>query len=932
MVTRNGVWLFAISVAVALVAAGVSIESRPECSPSKTMWTASRTSTLDSFLRFSVAGRNHADAPVRLKIAATNAGPLVPMTVTTNLANARTFCVDVDLNHDGRFEGPGELAYATRKFDEAGRAELRLHGLIDGRYRARVRVDGIDGEVVSAVQRFELSAPRNRHLPISFEVNGGQTDSSVLFLGRAKNQMVYVTRDETVIVSKVRSQESGVRSQESGNHAHVAASFRLAGAYSWARPTGQKMLPGKANYFIGNKPEQWRTDIDTYEELSTDAYPGIRMIHRSSQGRLAYDFRVAPGANPADITLDFSDAERLSLSDDGDLIVHLVGGESIRHSAPVMYQEQRGKKQAVKGDWVVKDNGRAGYVVAEYDAKRELIIDPIVFSTYLGGSGDDNALGIAVDAAGNTYVVGYTESGNFPVQGPINPALNGTRDIFVTKINAANTAYVYSTFLGGSGQDGSIFGVGVDVDSGGNAFVTGETRSNDFPTMVPDQATFGGGTSDAFVAKVNPAGNALVFSTYLGGTGTDTANAIKLDAAGAAYIVGTATVGFPVTPGSYQTTLGGTGDAIVAKYSTVGALLWATYLGGSLSELGYGIALAGSNPVVTGRTASLDFPTSPGALQAANAGGVADAFITQLDTNGTTIVSSTYLGGGSIDVGYGIAVDASGNIYVGGRAGSTDFPISAGAPQNTNGGGDDGFMTKLNPTLTTLLYSTYIGGPNSDTVKAMAIDSAGNAYAVGDDSFAGFPLVNQFQTYSGTADGFIAVINATGTAFLLATYQGGSGGGSEGGRAICIDASNNAYVAGWSSSAAFPTLSPIQATLGGGFDGFVAKFTIGVAPPPPPPVIPPGAGGGTNEGNYSGSQGLGNGNGGEGTFGFGRQLPILKTPQREPTGALRVFNFAYKKSQDAPDRQGGLGIMAFGAMLLAGFVSAAIVYGRRRPA
>ncbi len=251
------------------------------------MRTASRTSTLDSFLRFSKAGRNHADAPVRLKIAATNAGPLVPVTVTTNLPNARTFCVDVDLNHDGRFEGAGELAYSMGKFDEAGSANLRLHGLIDGRYRARVRVDGIDGETVSAVQRFEISAPRNRHLPISFEVNRGQTDSSVLFLGRAKNQMVYVTREETVLVTSTRRAELRKEPVDTTAATQFVSRFRLAGANSWAQPTGQKMLPGKANYFIGNKPDQWRTDIDTYEELATDAYPGIRMIHRSSQGRLA---------------------------------------------------------------------------------------------------------------------------------------------------------------------------------------------------------------------------------------------------------------------------------------------------------------------------------------------------------------------------------------------------------------------------------------------------------------------------------------------------------------------------------------------------------------------------------------------------------------------------------------------------------------------
>ncbi|MSU78565.1 MAG: hypothetical protein EXS16_10780 [Gemmataceae bacterium] len=306
MIARNGVLFVAVPVAFALVALGLFQESHSRVNSDNFSGHARQDTALAPFLNFGRTGRNHADATVRLNIPATTAGPPVPITVSTTLPDARSFCVDVDLNHDGRFEGPGELAYSTGRLDEAGAAEMRLHGLIHGHYRARARVDGIHGEVVSAIQKFELSPPRNSHLPVSFEVNKGQTDSSVLFLGRAKNQMVFVTAEETVI----RNQETGVRGQTATRQSR----FRLVGANSWAQPMGQKKLAGKANYFIGNDPRKWRTDIETYHEVVTrDVYPGIDLVYHSSQGRLQYDFRVAPGADLSVITLEFPDVTKLAI-------------------------------------------------------------------------------------------------------------------------------------------------------------------------------------------------------------------------------------------------------------------------------------------------------------------------------------------------------------------------------------------------------------------------------------------------------------------------------------------------------------------------------------------------------------------------------------------------------------------------------------------
>jgi hypothetical protein len=344
----------------------------------------------------------------------------------------------------------------------------------------------------------------------------------------------------------------------------------------------------------------------------------------------------------------------------------------------------------------------------------------LIYSTYLGGRGGDDGYGIAVDANGNAYVAGYTGSANFPTMNPFQASLGGTEDAFVTKLNAAGNALVYSTYLGGSDQDA---GLGIAVDAAGNAYVTGFTNSTDFPTKNPFQPSLGG-NYDAFVTKLNTAGNAVVYSTYLGGSGVDGGEGIAADANGNAYITGSTTsTDFP-TKNPFQASSGGSTDAFVTKLDGLGnAAFYSTYLGGSGIDGGQGIAAdAAGNAYVTGWTRSTNFPTK-NAFQATFSSGEDDAFVTKLDSVGKTALYSTYLGGSGDDLGYGIAVDAAGNAYVTGETSSTDFPTKAAFQANL-GGYYNAFMTKLNTGGNALVYSTYLGGSGIDIGYGIAVDAS----------------------------------------------------------------------------------------------------------------------------------------------------------------------------------------------------------------
>src|SRR6266576_5953846 len=400
-------------------------------------------------------------------------------------------------------------------------------------------------------------------------------------------------------------------------------------------------------------------------------------------------------------------------------------------------------------------------------------ITGLVYSTYLGGIDPDffhgeAATGISLDAQGDAYVTGRTYSTSFPTTaGALQTTFGGVEDGFVAELNPSGSALVYSTYVGGAGSDQAT---GIAVDAAGNAYVTGITNSTDFPTTPGALQTVYGGVTNAFVTVFGPAGSSLVYSTYLGGTGSAGANGIAVDGAGNAYVTGSTATGFPVTPGVVQSTPGGGGEAFVTALNAAGsALIYSTYLGGSGGDKGNKIAVdAAGNAYVAGHTASTNFPTTPSAFQSTFAGGTIDGFVAALNSSGSALLFSTFLGGTGSDQGKGIALDAAGNVYLVGSTDSRDFPITGTVIPADTGGGNDAFVTALTGTGDALVFSTHLGGNGPDGGFGIAVDSAGTTYVTGVTGNIGansFPITpGAFQPlFGGINDAYVTRITRVAT-------------------------------------------------------------------------------------------------------------------------------------------------------------------------
>jgi hypothetical protein len=754
-------------------------------------------------------------------------------------------------------------------------------------------------------------------LPLSFEVNQGQTDPQVRFLSRGRGYTLFLTGDAAVLAlekpSAVSRQLSASRNSRAGSRNLLLPSerlqwttgngprtspliqnpnskiqnevvrLRLVGANPKAKVSGAAELPGRANYFIGNDPKKWRTNVPTYGKVRYhNVYPGVDLEYYGNRaGQLEYDFIVAPGADPSAISLAVAAGQQVGsrqkavgsgqpkIDSNGDLVVHLDGNDEVRFHKPLVYQGQDSgfgiqdsgamntqqgatgnrrspitNRKSVEARFLLDSQNRLHFAPGPYDHTKPLVIDPVLtYSTYLGGSNVDHGFGVAVDSSGSAYVTGLTGSTDFPTVNPLQASKNGTTNAFVAKLNAAGSALVYSTYLGGNARDG---GNAIAVDSLGNAYVTGGTQSTDFPTVNPLQATNGSPTyGNGFVAKLNASGSALIYSTYLGGSGSDGGTGIAIDSSGNAYVTGfTDSTDFPVTAGAFDTSIatqpgggcysapGPCEDAFVAKLNASGsALVYSTYLGGSGDDTAYGIAVDSSQSAyVVGVTGSTDFPTVNPLQATLEADG--NAFVSKLNAAGSALLYSTYLGGSGGAGGYAIAVDSSGNAYVAGSAGS-DFP-TVDPLQASLEGSSNAFVAKLSASGSALVYSTYLGGSGSDVGYAIAVDSSGNAYVAGSTG-PDFPTVDAFQaTFKGAGNAFVSKLNASGSALLYSTYLGGTGFSAYGdlAYAIAVDSSGNAYVTGQTSSTDFPTVNPLQAINKAGYYGtaFVAMLSPGPAP------------------------------------------------------------------------------------------------------
>jgi hypothetical protein len=698
-------------------------------------------------------------------------------------------------------------------------------------------------------------------LPLSFEPNHGQTDNQVKFIARGAGYTLFLTPNEAVF-SLQQNRASGV-SQDLGDAAlnppkpepQTSSVLRVQLMNADRNPalTGLNELPGRTNYFRGNDPSKWATNLPTFAKVQyKEVLKGIDLVYYGNQGQLEYDFVVSPGADARLINLKFSGARNLRVdSQTGDLILRF-GQEEIRFHKPVAYQNDAVEnKHLVPADYILESNNRVSFALGRYDRSKPLVIDPTLsYSTYLGGTSNDYGTAIAVDSSGSAYVTGYTNSANFPTtSGAYQTTCGGgcsgtTVDAFISKLDPTGSFLVYSTYLGGTGND---YGNGIALDASGNAYIAGQTFATDFPT-TPGALKTKCGTDNcasgyAFVTKLNSAGSGLVYSTYLGGIGKNQGNAVVLDASNNAYITGyTQSLTFPTTPGAFQTTCKCAQTvAFVTKLNTTGTgLIYSTYLGGSNGEVGYGIVVDSSNNAyLTGYTQSFDFPTSPGAFQT-SLGANRAAWVTKLNSTGSALIYSTYLGGiTSVTTpceacGTAIAIDSAGNAYVCGLTAESNFPVTPGAYQTTFMGptnGHDAFLTKLNPTGSGLVFSTYLGGNGDTGATGIAIDQSGNIWLKGNTKSTVFPVTpGAFQSaLAGAFDAYVSELDPTGSRLLYSTYLGGTG--TEYGGATTVLALDNqnppgVYVTGYTNSTNFPVVAgSLQTSNAGLNDGFVSKLS-----------------------------------------------------------------------------------------------------------
>jgi uncharacterized protein (TIGR03437 family) len=735
--------------------------------------------------------------------------------------------------------------------------------------------------------------PKNfSNLPLSFEPNHGQGDRAADFFARGAGYGIAL-RPGAVRVSL--APKSGAKPQNLDLH--------FKGASRTAKPVAAAELPGKISYLVGADKRNWHTGIPTYARVEYPAaYPGIDLIFYGQQQQLEFDFRVHPGANPSIIRLAAS--VKPTLLGSGELRI----GE-LRQLKPVAYQiNAANERSLVACSYRILPGGDIAFNLGAYDRSRELIIDPVLtYATYLGGTGNEMIVGAKVDSAGNLYVAGSTTSNAFLANSSAQAAYGGANsplaqarfgDAFVAKLNPAGTALLYATYLGGGGDD---LTTALAVDGAGNAYVAGATQSANFPVSTAAyQRTYRGfsgdnfvyNTGDGFVAKLNPAGTALVYSTFLGGALNDLPLGIAVDSSGNAVVVGgTQSTDFPTTENAISRTFRGNanmgpsvaGDGFVTILNAAGtALNYSTFFGGRSKDAIAGVALdAQSNIYLCGLTFSGDFPVTQGAYQTTfrgletvsnYQGAAGDAFVAKLTAQGAAVYA-TYLGGSFREGATSIAVDGTGAAYVTGNTASANFPATAGALQSSFGGArgagtsgetyyGDAFAAKLNPAGSQLVYATYLGGRGDEGGLGLALDSTGSAYITGFSTSTDFPTsadalqktnaglggqgLDAMPTFDvperarNTGDAFLVKLSPTG-ALSYSSFFGGSR--DDAGIGITADASGNVFIVGNTlSTAAIATGGVTQTAYGGTLsafprgDGFVAKFAFGTIAPPPVPT------------------------------------------------------------------------------------------------
>jgi hypothetical protein len=666
-----------------------------------------------------------------------------------------------------------------------------------------------------------IGAPK-RNFPVLFLPNRGQTAPEAVFMAKGRGLTAYYFRDEVIYAA-----------------GEIEVKLRFFGATGPTATEGTEPLETKANFLIGEERE-WTAGVPTYRGMAyRNLYPGIDLLFAGDGVQsIKSEFVVAPGADPGQIRLEYSGAAA-EVENDGSLTFR-SGRRVIREAAPKVYQLRNGTTVLVDASFSASNN-IVTFSLGSYDRSLPLIIDPVVYAALLGGTDADAAFALAVDSAGAAYVAGFTSSFDLPLANPAQPLNSGGNEVFVAKVNAAGSALVYCTYIGGRGDDRAF---SVAVDAAGTVYVAGATTSSNFPVRSPLQARFGGG-KDAFILHLSSSGNELLYSTFLGGIGSDSAQGIAIDARGNAYVTGdTTSADFP-TSGA-QTSYRGATDAFVAKLAPDGRqLLYSRHLGGAGTEHATAIAVDATGAVfVTGSTYSPDFPVV-NAYQPRTGGGQ-DVFVTRVSPFGDSLLFSTYLGGsgglvGAAEEGLAIALDAAGSVYVTGETSSTNFP-ALNAGQAKNAGWQDAFVAKFTSSGA-LVYSTYLGGANLDTGDAIAVDATGSAYVGGRTTSANLMAFIGIQNApTGVYDGFVIKLLPSGNGATAVAVLGGAGPDNV--SAIAIDAAGSVYIAGYTLSPTFPGADDAQIVNVASNGAFIMKILlaapgVGVAVTPPAPSLYP---------------------------------------------------------------------------------------------
>lgn len=684
------------------------------------------------------------------------------------------------------------------------------------------RVIGLIAGMLSIV-----AAPVCRAGPVvGFVENRGQVDARVHYYMEGPSTTIYVTAEALVFDLRAPApadvstdeplrparaeRERGAPNAPPGTA--CAVYLRFDPGMKSPRIEARGRLPGHSNFFLGHDPARWRADVLSYEEVVyRDLWPRVDLVLRSHGGQLVYEAVAAGGGVVPAALFRYEGADQVVQQGDAEVWAETPAGRLV---------EVRGARGA--GKFLVE-----GAASAEISADKN---DPsaLIWSTLLGGNSEDIGYAIALDQLGNPMVTGTTWSSDFPTTpGADDISHNEYRDVFVAKFSSTGSELLWCTDLGGSLNDD---GDAIALDASGNAVVTGSTRSTGFPTTPGAfDETFNGSSNDnAFVAKLSSAGNELIWSTFLGRSAAG--YALVLDAAQNPILTGmTSYSSFPTTAGAYDITHNGGRDVFVAKFSSTGsALLWSTFLGGSTDD--WGLALerdASGNHVVSGYTWSSNFPTTPGAYDETWNGGNTDAFVAKLSSTGSELLWSTYLGGGSTDDGYGLALDASGNPIVTGRTASANFPVTAGAYDTDYFDSYDVFVSKLSDTGSELLWSTFLGGHSNDVGRAIVVNASGNPVLTGSTNSNNFPTTSDaYDTSHNLSDDvFVARLSSTGGELLYCTFLGGSS--IDLGLALVLDSTGKAVVTGQEQSTNFPTTPGAYDTSpNGNYDVVVAKLDL----------------------------------------------------------------------------------------------------------